>query len=412
MKKILSITIFLIIGFLASFNRLIFAQENQETWWEVQSVDTMKYSRDLAREKLNDPSFDKTIDFQVGRIAELGATHVAVGTPYDHEFVPFLAKWVQAARKYGLKVWFRGNFSGWEGWFGYKRISEEAHRKLTKNFILGNPSLFEDGDIFTPCTECENGGPGDPRETGKVQEFRQFLIDEYELANEAFDEIGKNVAANYFSVNGDVASLVMDKETVEALGGLVVVDHYVSTPEQLVGDVDKYAASSGGSVVLGEMGAPIPNIHGDLSEEEQAEWLKRALSLLAKNGNLRGLNYWVLTGGSTGLLSDSGMDTQAVEVLGSFYKPQRVSLTITDQFGRKVSGAQVSVGPKKFISDESGVARVLIVPGISEVVISAEGYKSYTLPIDYPSIANNITLEDERSSLLLKIIDFFRSLLS
>ena len=49
--------------------------------WEVRSVDTVKYSRDVAREKENDPSYDEVINLQVKNIANLGATHVAIGTP-------------------------------------------------------------------------------------------------------------------------------------------------------------------------------------------------------------------------------------------------------------------------------------------------------------------------------------------
>jgi hypothetical protein len=75
----------------------------------------MKYSRDLAREKLGNPSFDKVIDDQISRIAGTGATHVALGVPYDPEFLPIMRRWVTAIRKYNLKVWFRGNLSGWEG---------------------------------------------------------------------------------------------------------------------------------------------------------------------------------------------------------------------------------------------------------------------------------------------------------
>ena len=68
-------------------------------------------------------------------------------------------------RKHGLSVWFRGNFSGWEEWFGYPKIKAYEHINKTRNFIINNPELFADGDIFTSCPECENGGPGDPRDT-------------------------------------------------------------------------------------------------------------------------------------------------------------------------------------------------------------------------------------------------------
>ncbi|MDP3888564.1 MAG: hypothetical protein Q8Q24_00825, partial [bacterium] len=94
---------------------------------EFKSIDTMKYSRDIAREKLNDPSFDKVIDTQVKNIADTGATHVAIATPYDEEFLPILKRWVSSARKYNLKVWFRGNWSGWEGWFDYPKIDRSTH---------------------------------------------------------------------------------------------------------------------------------------------------------------------------------------------------------------------------------------------------------------------------------------------
>ncbi len=107
-------------------------------YWEVQSIDTVKYSRDLAREKLNDQEFEKDIDKQVELIALTGATHIGIGTPYDEEFVPFLRKWVRAARKYGLKVWFRGNLSGWEEWFGYERITREEHTEKVLAFIKNN----------------------------------------------------------------------------------------------------------------------------------------------------------------------------------------------------------------------------------------------------------------------------------
>src|SRR3989344_1486296 len=73
-------------------------------FWQVQAVDTMKFSRDMARAKLNDPEFDVVINQQIHAIADTGANYVAIGTPYDDEFVPILKRWVAAARRYGLSV--------------------------------------------------------------------------------------------------------------------------------------------------------------------------------------------------------------------------------------------------------------------------------------------------------------------
>ena len=77
----------------------------QTGWWQIQSIDTMKYSRDMAQVGLEDPKFDTTIDQQLKAIAMTGANYVAVGTPYDEKFIPMLTRWVTIARKYNLHVW-------------------------------------------------------------------------------------------------------------------------------------------------------------------------------------------------------------------------------------------------------------------------------------------------------------------
>ena len=290
-----------------------------EPIWSIRSIDTMKNSRDLARAKDGDASFDDQIDLQVKNIATTGATHVALATPYDDEFVPFLTRWVAAARKYHLHVWFRGNFSGWEGWFDYPRLSRSDHLTLLPKFILNNPTLFEDGDIFTPCPECENGGPGDPRVTGDIIGHRQFLIDETTAAKSAFAQLGKQVIVGYHSMNYDVALAIMDKPTTEALGGVVAIDHYVSSPAKMIADIDVLKNSSGGQIFLGELGAPIPDLNGTMTEDEQADWLRRTLDLLILHHSVVGLNYWVNTGGSTEIWSSTGLPRRAVSVLSSYF---------------------------------------------------------------------------------------------
>lgn len=286
---------------------------------KIKSIDTMKYSRDLARERLTDPEFDQVIEKQVSDIAKVGATHVALGTPYDSEFVPFLKKWVVAARKNYLKVWFRGNFAGWEKWFDYPTIDRETHVKSLEKFILQNQDLFEDDDIFTPCSECENGGPGDPRKTGDIQGFRNFLIQEYAISTQAFSQINKKVKVGYFSLNFDVAKLIMDPATTASLGGIVAIDHYVSSPEKLVSDATELAEKSGGKIVFGEFGAPIADIHGKMNQDQQADWINRALTLIYNTSEIIGVNYWVNVGGSTQIWDEEGNARKAVEIIKDFY---------------------------------------------------------------------------------------------
>lgn len=323
-KKRLFVICFLLLLFVliaVTTSYLLGANSKPQKIWKFESIDTMKYSRDLAREKLTNSDFDESIESQLSNIAATGATHVAIATPYDEEFLPILKRWVKSARRNHLKVWFRGNFSGWEEWFDYKKITRDEHLAAIKRFITGNPDLFEDGDVFTACPECENGGPGDPRMTGDVEGHRAFLIREYMATKEAFSKINKKVSSNYDSMNFDVAKLVMDRQTTKALDGIVTIDHYVESPEKLSNDIDFLAGLTGGKIVLGEMGAPIPDIHGDMSEIEQAEWLGEALYRLSSNKNLVGINYWVNSGGSTQLWNDDGSERAAVDVVRKYYTP-------------------------------------------------------------------------------------------
>ncbi len=353
-----------------------FAADKKTTWWSVQAIDTVKYSRDVAKNEASNPKFDNIIEAQIRDIADTGATHVAIGTPYDPEFRPFIKRWVALARKYKLKVWFRGNFSGWEQWFEYKPITREEHLRLLKEFISGNGDLFENGDIFTSCPECENGGPGDPRNETDVEGFRKFLIDEYKVSRDAFRLIAKNVTSNYFSMNGDVVKLVMDKETTKALGGVVVVDHYVTNPEKLSQDIKDLASSSGGKVVLGEFGAPIPDIQGEMSEDQQADWINRLLSELAKSDDLIGVNYWTSVGASTEIWNENRYAKKAVGVISKYFKPKTFKGEITNEAGGKIKGALFESRERKSYSDSKGQFSMPFIEKDESIVISADSYIS------------------------------------
>lgn len=282
----------------------------------------MKYSRDLTGEKLNDPTFNLTIEEQVKAISQTGTTHVALGTPYDDRFVPFLNRWVQAARRNNLNIWFRGNFSGWEGWFGYKKgLTRDEHLLLMRQFINQNGDLFENGDLFTPCPECEHGGPGDPRQNGDIEGFRQFMIEEFQAANVEFRKVGKNVRTTN-SMNYDVANLVMDEQTANAVGDLVVIDHYVKEPQKLARDIRNLSQKTQSKIMLGEFGAPIPDIHGKLNEEEQAQWVDESLNLIQNLEEVVGLNYWVSHGGSTAIFNSDNSPKPTAEIVKKYYNLQ------------------------------------------------------------------------------------------
>lgn len=375
------------------------------SWWDFQSIDTMKFSRDLSREELDDPSFDGVIEQQIRDIAETGATHVGLSTPYDEEFVPFLTRWVAAARTHGLKVWFRGNWSGWEGWFGYPKISREEHIRKTRDFIYSHAKLFQDGDIFSSCPECENGGPGDPRVTGDIAGHRRFLIEEYRTSREAFRRIGKNVKTNFNPMNGDVARLVMDKDTTRELGGIVVIDHYVRSPQALAEDIREIARNSEGRVIVGELGAPIPDIHGDLSDNEQAAWVQNALDLLVDIPEVAGVNYWTNLGGSTALWIEPGHPKAAVETVRSFFIPQTIRGVIVDAGGKGISGAHVVSPMKQTRTDKSGEFALPYIKKEGIIVVKASGYIDQTIDLrDAPNEHLRISLEPQERGMISRLM--------
>jgi hypothetical protein len=380
------------------------------SWWPVQSIDTMKYSRDLSASKKDDPTFDSFIDQHLADIAATGATHVAIATPYDAQFVPMLKRWVLFARRHDLKVWFRGNFSGWEGWFGVSRITREEHKKLLQEFLKKNPDLFEDGDIFTACPECENGGPGDPRQTGDTEGFRQFLRDERQIAVAAFSASNKQVDVNVFSMNGDVARLIMNPVTTKQLGGRVTVDHYVKTPDQLVKDLNDFAAQSQGKVLLGEYGAPIPDIHGHFTEEQQAQWISDSLEKLATLPNMDGLNYWVGLGGSTSLWREAGKPNTGVAVLKSYFQPSVAAGKVVDQFGQPLEKVHIDSVAKQTVSDSRGsyeIPYLSQLPETGRFLFTKAGYEAQTVHVDLHSTNSTIRMKKIDLNLWEKIQIWF-----
>lgn len=385
--------------------------------WEFQCIDTMKYSRDTAREFLTYPDrLAKTITLELGYIASLGATCVALGTPYDEEFYPVLSAWVSGARQRGLHVWFRGNFSAWEGWFDYPKFKNAAeHHTLTTAFITKHPELFAGGDIFTPAPEAENGMLGNPwRSEQAKQDLRNFAIASASNCIKAFTAIGKqDVRCGYQSANGDVAQGIFTKEVFEATGGVAVIDHYVSTTERMERDINDLAARNQVPVVLGEFGNPIPDIHGNQTELEQAEFARAMLHQFYKQRDkVRGLNYWVLRGGSTALVNSDGTPRLATLAVQDYFRPFQVTGEVKNSLGKAVKDAVIEIpdGPARY-PDEAGDFAVSFPAGTAVFTVSAPGYHSQTVTLTGKwdeTIVANVALEPTNSDLWYKFQEFLK----
>lgn len=401
------------------------AQTTPGKLFPIESVDTMKDSRDGARMAETDQTYEHdVIDKDISLIAATGATHVAIDTPYDQEFIPILREWVTAARAQGLSVWFRGNFSGWEGWFGYSSISRSDHIDMIKAFITGNPDLFRDGDIFTACPECENGGPGDPRMTGDVSGHRQFLLAEQDATVGAFASIGKNVDSDITSMNDDVAKLVMDPATAKALGGVVAIDDYTHTPQELSDDIKTINASSGAKVIIGEFGAPIPDLNGDLTDAEQSDFVEGLLAgMYYDAGMIAGVNYWVIRGGTTALAQDDGTPKTAYKTLELYYSAKTMTGVMRDSLGIPVTNTRLlasqvpsdTVG-YPFTTDSHG-DYTFYYPhsGVNIYITDPSGtYDRYTLNIDSgmaTTTNEDLVLETTKPSLWQRFLKFVKEVL-
>jgi hypothetical protein len=404
---IFSIAIFFGLSFFFPKPEVI-SEEQSEYLWQIRSVDTMKTSRDKARVRLHDVKFDIEIEKELLVIKNLGANYVAIDTPYDDEFLPYLKRWVALTRKIGLKVWFRGNWSNWEGWFDYpKNLTPERHHAKTAEFIETHSDLFEDGDIFDPCPECENAGfwkQPDDNDT-----FNEFIRNQRIVLKNSFNKIDKKVYTNVFSIIGGRAKEVLDKKTLNALDNIVTIDHYIKNPSSMTEYVHYFAQNFQTKVLIGEFGAPIPDINGSMNENQQALFVDEVFRELYKNKkNVFGLNYNVLTLGTTKLLNDDGTERQAVEVVKNYFIPGVVKGTVINTLGDQLHNIPVKTGDglNGVITGLQGHYVMSIPASTVDIAIGGNNYKTVVQNMVITrggEIIHDVVLEPEKVGIMYRI---------
>jgi len=392
--------------------------ESSSCLWQICSIDTMKDSRDLALQELNNPSYDAEITKQMQLIKATGANYVAIDTPYDDQFLPYLTRWVTAARAAGLHVWFRGNWSNWEGWFGYpKTMTPQEHLKKTSDFIISHPDLFADGDIFDACPECENAGYW-PQPAGN-QAYNQFLQEQHQTDEQAFAKIGKNVYANIESIIGGRAKEVVDKSTTDALSHTIAIDHYISDPNNMVVYVDYFYNNLQAKVLVSEFGAPIPDINGPMTEDQQATFVNQVFSQLFRHNRMVvGVNYFVLTDGSTALLNNDDSPRKVYEVIKKYFTPAVVSGTVHDTLGNPVSTITVRsrYGVINVKTDNNGNYSFKIPPQSVTLIAGGGDYTTDTKTVNIATIGAQVkqdfVIAPTNPNLLYKLQNFVNKLAS
>jgi hypothetical protein len=383
LHKINLILLSLISAFLVIFVSICIAAsfgKKPTLLWQYQCIDTMKISRDQAQSEQNNPQSETEIAHEMKIIKQLGANCVAIDTPYDEAFVPYLKLWVKQARQNNLHIWFRGNFSSWEGWFNYpKGMTTQEHLAKTKQFILSHADLFADGDIFTPAPEAENGWGNGYVPQSDYPIFRQFLIDEHTNAQDTFNQIGKKVATNWLSMSGGLAMSMLDEPTIQALDNTVTIDHYVNSPEEMKSYIDYFNQKFHAKVILGEFGAPIPDINGNMTTQQQASFVNNIFqTLYQEHTAVYAVNYWVLRGGSTALATDTDVLKPVATTINNYYHPVSISGTITDETGMPVENASISIDHEgnTTTTNNQGYYSFLVPAKTIQLTVTKNGYTS------------------------------------
>jgi hypothetical protein len=289
------------------------------------SVDAMKLTKDVVRSQPSQADINSIVE----ALAQTQAKYIAISVPLDPSSdypapkpaplsaESFTAEWANAIHEHGLKVLWRGTWSGLEGLYDFpKRVGANrfpagnAATAATDNnatwlgktyaYIVSHPDFFRDGDIWAPLPERTEGifQDGDsflPYDGGIQANYAFFFNDLKTVSNDAFAEIGKKVITGWTANNFSEVDSGWIFRSVFNNAGLTVVDYYgdgAHSPEQMDAALRSIYAKTGhqvflmewsdywdGSLPLGDRQAYLDSMY--------SEFLK-----LANDGVLMGFNYW------------------------------------------------------------------------------------------------------------------------
>lgn len=301
--------------------------------WEIQSVDVMKYTKDVV---CNPPS-DAFILSEVSKIKELGANYIAISTPYDNpscgDSLALTKRWIDAARAQGLSIWHRHMGLSFEGIYGVAKTKDANYLTLITNYIKNNPTLFKDGDIFTPTPEPDTAGIYGVTYCNSTcafdnrEDFNTWIRSAQSQVKQAFVTIGvPTIKVGYYGTSGFIVfgennpdwygKSFLDQSTVEAMDNVIAMDSY---PETYGGTMSNALDGAhrlwpNAKIVLGEWGTITAT-----SDTNAVSQIQASMSS-AKRPYVTGFNYWNLgPSGNEGLLNDDLTDRPSYSAVQSFY---------------------------------------------------------------------------------------------
>ncbi|MCL5667019.1 MAG: PA14 domain-containing protein [Patescibacteria group bacterium] len=308
----------------------------------TRSIDVMKYTKDVMA---NQPS-DAQIANLVATLKSLNVNYIALSIPMDptadypagskpapRTAESFTQAWADAVHNAGLHVLWRGAFSGMEGIYNFPHLvgsnripagtaasaatdGSSTWLGKTYQYIVKNPSFFQNGDIWAPMPERTEGIFSDGTSwissagAGLQANYVNFFNDLKTVSEQAFSQIGKSGVYTGLTTNN--YSEVMSTWLPQAFfnnAGYTVIDYYGNnhTPQEMDSDLRAMASRTGKPVFLQEWG---DYWNQNMSQTDRTNYLNQIYSVLqnlASQGILAGFNYW---GGwannAEGILNQSG----------------------------------------------------------------------------------------------------------
>lgn len=297
----------------------------------VKSIDVMKWSKDVL---CNHPS-TSTVNAQLDKIVEAGATHVSISSFYDTQtlsgcqIAPLRHKWVTLAREHNLKIWLRMHTLSWQGNYSQPKSTNpdgNRHLRIMQHWLEDNPTFFQEGDIFSPFAEIQNGGiNGFTFCESSICQFSsradfnnyiqrlQIILPEYLPAGVQYGWYGFDGFVVFGGSNSFWRGLCsvtpyqcgLEQDTITAMN-MIVMDHYPPNDDMAVEITDFHTAvgSTTMALVIGEYGTL--TAADDATRESRMNTFIDTLTASAATTTI-GFNYWHLGPGTgEGLVNESG----------------------------------------------------------------------------------------------------------
>lgn len=301
--------------------------------WSIQSVSSMKETKDRVCGQRSSEFIQKWVD----KAVELGVNYVAIETPYDNpscgDAVSYTKLWVNAIRSRGLKIWHRHMPLAFEGIYNTTKKPSIDYLSIISNYIKSNPSFFQEGDIFTPIPEPQNGGIYGVNYCSygicifkNARDFNTWLRNAMDISESALSQIGLSgkIKIGYYGFDGYIAwgdnnpdwDGILEDQTVIKMGN-ITIDHY---PE-IVGDTMQNDLNELESrypnipIVIGEWGT----ITGGDTESQVIQSMGAA-----RRTNVVGFNYWHMgIGGNEALIREDFTNKPQFDEVQSYFKRLR-----------------------------------------------------------------------------------------